>query len=75
MGFVRTLGGGIPRSGRHDRVNNDRYFHVMGQGWYALAREGLGGPFIDKQEAEAFVHKAMAGELLPKDQDSEDASW
>ncbi|MDY6979455.1 MAG: hypothetical protein SV201_06205 [Pseudomonadota bacterium] len=74
MGFVRTMGGGTPRSGRHDRVNNDRYFHVMGQGWYALAREGLGGPFIDKQEAVAFVNKAKAGELVPHNQDDEDAN-
>ncbi len=74
MGFVRTLGGGPPRSGRHDRINNDRYFHVTGQGWYALTREGLGGPFVDKRSAEVFVYKAIAGELLPENQDNEEAT-
>ncbi len=65
MDFLQTLGGGAPRSGRHDRVNNDRYFHVMGQGWYALTREGMCGPFIERDMAEEFVEKVIAGEIKP----------
>lgn len=74
MDFVKTVGGNRPRSGRHDRVNSDRYFHVMGQGWYALTREGMGGPFVDKSSAEQFVRKVIAGEILPGFQDSNNAS-
>ncbi len=66
MDFVQTLGGGTPRSGRHDRVNDDRYFHVMGRGWYALTREGMGGPFIERNSAEEFVKKVIAGEIKPQ---------
>ena len=69
MDYVYTLGGGAPRSGRHERVNDDRYIHVPGQGWYALTREGLGGPFEDKREAEIFVARVSAGEILPEPQD------
>jgi hypothetical protein len=65
MDFCQTLGGGIPRSGRHDRINTNRYFHVSRQGWYALTREGLGGPFLEKQQAEEFVRKVLSGELKP----------
>lgn len=66
MEYVRTLGGGTPRSGHHDRMGDDRYFYVTGQGWYALAREGLGGPYVSKQDAEAFIARALAGELQPE---------
>lgn len=73
MDFIRTLGGNIPRSGRHDRVNNDRYFHVMGRGWYALTREGIGGPFVEKHEAERFVARVISGEIRPDNQDADHA--
>ncbi len=66
MEYVRTLGGNTPRSGRHDRIGDDRYFYVTGQGWYALAREGLGGPYVSKRDAEEFVARAVAGELQPE---------
>lgn len=65
MDFLQTLGGGTPRTGRHNRVNSDRYFHVLGQGWYALTREGLGGPFLDKHQAEEFVRQVLTGEIKP----------
>jgi len=70
MDYVRTLGGSTPRSGRHDRINSDRYFHVMNQGWYALTREGLKGPFHDKRNAEEFVAKLISGKLQPESQDA-----
>jgi hypothetical protein len=74
MDFVKTVGGNRPRSGRHDRVNNDRYFHVSSQGWYALTREGLGGPFVHKSSAEEFVRKVIAGEIYPECQNSRNAN-
>ncbi|TDY00966.1 hypothetical protein [Thiohalophilus thiocyanatoxydans] len=71
MDHVRTLGGSTPRSGRHDRINDDRYFHVMNQGWYALTREGIRGPFIDKQDAEKFVAEHVTGARRDTSRDTE----
>jgi len=65
MDFMQTSGRGTPRRGQHNRINRNRYFHVVGQGWYALTREGMGGPFIEKQTAEAFVLSVIAGEIKP----------
>lgn len=73
MDHVRTLGGSAPRSGRHDRINNDRYFHVMNQGWYALTREGIQGPFIDKQNAEKFVAEHVIGARREASRDTDPA--
>ena len=69
MDYVRTLGGTTPRSGRHDRANSDRYFHVMNQGWYALTREGIKGPFVEKRDAEEFIARIVSGELQPEPRD------
>lgn len=53
--YQQTLGGGKPRAGSEHRSNTDRYFHVMGQGWYALTREGISGPYLTKEVALEFV--------------------
>ncbi|MDZ7662135.1 hypothetical protein [Thiohalophilus sp.] len=74
MDYVRTLGGSAPRSGRHDRINSDRYFHVMNQGWYALTREGIQGPFHNKRDAEEFVAKVIAGKIQPESEDTNHAN-
>jgi len=74
MDHVRTLGGSAPRSGRHDRINSDRYFHVMNQGWYALTREGIRGPFLNKQDAEEFVAKVISGKLQSESLDANHAN-
>ena len=43
------------RRGSQHRVNPDRYFHVMGQGWFVHLREGVGGPFMDQSEAKTYL--------------------
>ncbi|UCE88941.1 MAG: hypothetical protein JSW10_11620 [Pseudomonadota bacterium] len=40
-----------PRAGKQYRTNQDRYFHVMGEGWYVNTRDCVVGPFLDKAEA------------------------
>ena len=51
----KTFGGGKPRAGKEHRTNTDRYFHVMGQGWYVLTRDGISGPYLTKDLASEFV--------------------
>ena len=53
--FRKTIGDDKPRAGKEFRSNTDRYFHVMGQGWYALTREGINGPYLTKELATEFV--------------------
>jgi hypothetical protein len=40
-----------PRAGQEYRLNQQRYFHVMNQGWYFHTREGIHGPYLKKDEA------------------------
>jgi len=54
--YRKTIGGDKPRAGKEFRSNADRYFNVMGQGWYVLAREGINGPYLTKELAQEFVH-------------------
>ena len=68
MDLLDTSGRGTPRSGVEHRVNPDRYFHVMGQGWYALTREGLSGPFTEKAQAVNYVNKLIVGAIRPEGQ-------
>lgn len=51
----KTFGSDKPRAGEEFRSNTDRYFHVMGQGWYVLTREGVNGPYLTKELAREFV--------------------
>ena len=53
-----------PRAGKDHRVNQDRYFHVMGQGWYVLTREGTNGPYIDKKQVNDFIRKFTTKEQV-----------
>ena len=71
MDYVRIHVVADARRRADSDVGADRYIHGPGQGWYALTREGLGGPFEDKREAEIFVARVIAGEILPEPQDKE----
>ncbi|HID49959.1 MAG TPA: hypothetical protein EYP40_10180 [Chromatiales bacterium] len=44
------------RLGKEHRINKERYFHVMGQGWFVLTREGVNGPYEDKKQVTAFLN-------------------
>ncbi len=55
VNYQKVMGGNRPRAGEEYRSNTDRYFHVMGQGWYALTREGINGPYLTKEFAREFV--------------------
>ncbi|MCG6887163.1 MAG: hypothetical protein LJE74_08140 [Proteobacteria bacterium] len=55
MKMDRTIGSGKPRAGKAFRDNPDRLFQVKNVGWYVHAREGLKGPFTDKQDAEDLI--------------------
>ena len=43
------------------RVSDDRYFYVMGEGWYVLTREGESGPYPEKHQAIDFVQTVLTG--------------
>ena len=64
--YKKTIGGDKPRAGKEYRSNTDRYFHVMGQGWYVLAREGVNGPYITKELAQEFVQELIRS-MVPDD--------
>jgi hypothetical protein len=51
----QTIGTGKPRAGEEYRANRERLFHVDRVGWYIHTREGLRGPFADKDGAESHV--------------------
>jgi len=63
-----------PRAGKDHRVNQDRYFHVMGQGWYVLTREGVDGPYVDKKQVNEFIRKFTTKEQVATPSD-EPAPW
>ena len=44
-----------PRAGEQYRSNPDRYFHVLTQGWYVFTREGIRGPFVDRNRANNYL--------------------
>lgn len=43
------------RAGEQFRSNPERYFHVMTEGWFVFTREGIQGPFIDKERAKGYL--------------------
>lgn len=43
------------------RISENRYFYVMGEGWYILTREGVSGPYREKNEAIDFVQTVLTG--------------
>lgn len=46
-----------PRAGKNHRINQNRSFHVMGQGWFVLTREGVDGPYVDKNKMDDRIRK------------------
>lgn len=64
-----------PRAGKDHRINQDRFFHVMGQGWYVLTREGVDGPFVDKIQVDERIRKFTAKEEPEKSSSDEPAPW
>lgn len=69
--FRQTKGDDKPRAGKEFRSNADRYFHVMGQGWYVLSREGITGPYLTKELAQEFVNDLIRS-MVP---DEKKESW
>jgi len=51
----QTIGTGKPRAGEECRANAERLFLVDKVGWYVHTREGLSGPFDNKDSAETHV--------------------
>lgn len=43
------------RTGSSHRINPDRFFHVMNQGWYLFTREGVQGPYEQRHDAESYL--------------------
>jgi hypothetical protein len=58
------------RAGEQNRINIDRYFHVMSQGWYVHTREGIRGPFFDKHRADIFIK-----DIAKRQSDDPSSSW
>lgn len=50
----------MERAGKNHRTNPDRYFHVMAQGWFLYTREGVQGPFVDREHAKNYLFKLLA---------------
>ena len=49
-----------PRAGQQFRNNPERYFHVMAEGWFIFTREGIQGPFVDKDRAKGFLESHLS---------------
>lgn len=59
MKLDRTIGTGKPRAGKEHRNNPERLFQVRSVGWYVHTREGLNGPFAERQDAEDHIGKLV----------------
>lgn len=46
---------------REARISPNRYFYVLGEGWYVFTREGVSGPYIEKDKAIDFVETVLTG--------------
>lgn len=69
------------RTGEHDRVNTDRFFHIMNEGWFVYLRKdkilidninsknGVAGPFESKPLAgdylKQIIHMTSSEHLEP----------
>ena len=42
-------------TGLRRTFRSDRFFNVVGQGWYVETRIGIKGPFLNKHLAERFL--------------------
>ena len=55
------------RSGKQNRINLDRYFHIMNDGWFLYLRQEhvsenndkIAGPFTTKQQATEFLENHL----------------
>jgi hypothetical protein len=47
---------------REARISPNRYFYVLGEGWYVFTREGISGPYIEKDAAIDFVETVLTGD-------------
>jgi len=61
----------LSRAGKEHRVNTVRYFHVMGQGWYVLTREGVDGPHVDRNRAKLVVSQLIDPDSVPVESSEE----
>ena len=71
MDYLQTTGVNRSRTSATDRSNQDRYFHVMGQGWYVLTREGIRGPKVTRERATEFLKEQISGQ----ESDGKKESW
>lgn len=62
-----------PRAGKQYRIHQDRYFHVMGEGWYVNTRDCVVGPFLDKADAEQQVASLIRPEAVRQAEDTTEA--
>ena len=67
----------LTRTGKEHRVNTERYFHVMGQGWYVLTREGVDGPHVDRNRAKLVVNQLIDPDSVPVEnsEDEDTPRW
>lgn len=61
-----------PRIGEQYRSNPDRYFHILTQGWYVFTREGIRGPFVDRNHANDYLQTHISD---LKSEDDSSSSW
>ena len=62
----------LSRAGKEHRVNTERYFHVMGQGWYVLTREGVDGPYVERSEATLVIKQLVDPDSMPVNNSKEE---
>jgi len=79
LNLIRTeygmdnLSNNLPkRAGENHRGNPNRYFHVMTEGWFVYTREGVRGPFVDRDLAQSFLQSHIS-EIKAEDDPSN--SW
>ncbi|MDH5407021.1 MAG: hypothetical protein OEZ33_11380 [Gammaproteobacteria bacterium] len=70
MDFQETSGANRNRTSAEDRSNQDRYFHVMGQGWYVLTREGIRGPNLTREQANQQLNELVQGKQTVRQKES-----
>jgi len=66
------------RTGSTHRINPDRYFHVMSQGWYIFTREGVQGPYDKRNDAESYLTSVVGNistETASPDVNDSNDSW
>ncbi|VAW95869.1 hypothetical protein MNBD_GAMMA22-1887 [hydrothermal vent metagenome] len=64
------------RTGSSDRINPDRFFHVMNQGWYVFTREGIYGPYDKRNDAESYLTSVIDTDSIQSDKNHDNNdSW